>query len=335
MAGVNQKIDKDDYNAIQTIIESVLGTGSGTRGYGQSVLSSPVTESDTVTVNEYAALRYDIINAYKHINNSTPSDVDAKVLGETIRYDALPPDAEPINYWLSVAGSIDAARLTLAPAGQRVSVNHTDPARTFTSAWGSSAPVGSNPQLFCQVTCLWPTSEQARHFFNSGSSLQFTSSRTGGSSTSQNTSWTTLLSTAGTRIFGGNTPGTGTSPLDGQNYFRLTNSSQRWSQVVASSPYALNEWSIYCRTDDGVTDNSAGTSRSLVFEIYWNDNHFPLGGPTTDGTPVVDGGYGPDTVDGTMSLTVQTVKASGVLEPVGSGNFEVTTPTVTVGAITN
>jgi len=326
MAGINTKIDKDDYNAIQTVIGRIMGVGSANTGYGQTTFSSQVTVSDAVTVNEYAALRYDIINIHKHIYNSTPSGINDQTIGAKVRYDAA---NAPINYWLSVANSLDIARLTLAPAGQRVSVNHGT--ENFTGAWGSS----TSPQLACTVTCEWTNSEQARFFFNSGSSMQFTSSRTGGSSTAQNTSWTTLLSTAGARIFGGATPGTGTTPADGQNYFRLTNAGQTWSNVVASSPYSLNEWSITCRTDDGVTNNSAGTSKKLVFQIYWNDNHFPLGGNSATGTPVQPGGFGPDTVDGTVSLTVQTVKASGVLEPTGSGNFNIETPTVTISSITN
>ena len=64
-------------------------------------------------------------------------------------------------------------------------------------------------------------------------------------------------------------------------------------------------------------------------------NHFPLGGDSDSGTPVQPGVLGPDTVDGTIALTVQTVKASGVLEPAASGNFEVSTPTVTIGSIVN
>jgi len=335
MAGVNQKISKVDYNTIQSTINTVLGTGSGTFGYGQPVLSSQVTESDSVTVNEYAALRYDIINAYKHLNNGLPPDVDAQIIGAKVRYDAAPPDAAPVNYWLSVVNSISTNRQALAVAGQRVASSSIT--KTFTSPWGSSAPVGSTPQLTCIVDVEWPTSEQARHFFNTGSSIQFTSSRTGGSSTAQNTSWTTLLSTAGTRIFGGNTPGTGTSPSNGQNWFRARNSGDTWSSVTASSPYALNEWNITVETTDSpaVSNNSTGSSRKLRFTVYWNDNHFPLGGNSAQGSPVQPGGYGPDTVDGTMSLTVQTVQASGVLEPTGSGNFEVTTPTILVGNITN
>lgn len=108
--------------------------------------------------------------------------------------------------------------------------------------------------------------------------------------------------------------------------------------MSASSPYALNEWVITAQTNDSplVTNNSTGSSRKLKFFVYWIDNHFPLGGASATGTPVQPSlGFGPDTVDGTVSLTVQTVKASGVLEPTGSGNFEVTTPTVVVNAITN
>ena len=333
MAGVNQIINKVDYNDIQLVIENVMGTGSGTRGYGQTLLSSQVTESDVVTINEYAALRYDIINAYKHLNNSTITGVDIKILGEKVKYNAL---TEPVIYWKSVVDAIDIDRQKLAVAGQRASINNTPTPKTFSSAWGGSAPTGSNPQLTASVTVEFTNSEQARFFFNAGGSIQFTSSRTGGSTTAQNTSWTTLLSTAGTRTFGGNTPGTGTSPLDGNNWFRLTNIPQTWSNVVASSPYALNEWNITAATNDGVTDNSSGTSKSIIFNIYWNDNHFALGGDASEGTPVQPSlGFGPDTVDGTISLTVQTVKPSGVLEPPGTGNFEVQTPTVTVSNITN
>jgi hypothetical protein len=336
MAAVNAKISKTDFNNIQTKVSDVLGVGSSNRGYGQPVQSAQVTESDIVTVNEYAALRYDIINAYKHLNNSTPSDVNVKVEGEPIRYDAAPPNAEPVDYWLTLANQIDSTRLTLAVSGQRVSVNHTPTPKEFTGSWGASAPLPSPmPQLRANVICEWTTTEEARHFFNAGGSIQFTSTRTGGSTTAQNTSWTNLLSTAGTRIFGGNTPGTGTSPANGQNWFRLSATSQTWSEVTASSPYALNIFRIQCKTDDSVTDNSLGVSSRIRFDIYWIDDHFPLGGATATGSPTRAGVYGPDTVDGTISLTVQSIKASGVLEPTGIGNFEVETPTVTVSNITN
>ena len=329
MAGVNQKIDKDDFNAIQADIEQILGIGSANYGYGQSVLSNQVTVSDTVTINEYAALRYDIINAYTHLNNSAPSNVDDQQLGSTIKYNLV--DA-PINYWVSVVNSIEGNRLAPAVIGQRRTVNEGTVAETW------PGPLGTEwtDSLYAIVTVEFTNSEQARFFFNAGGSIDFTSSRTGGSTTQQNTTWSTMLSTAGTRSFGGNFPGTGLEPNDGTNYFRLSNVRQIWSTVTASSPYALNDWTINSRTIDSpaVTDNSAGASKKIEFYILWNDDHEALGGPSATGSPVQPGGFGPDAVDGTLSYTVVTTVPTGVLEPSGAGNFTIEAPTVTLGAIT-
>jgi hypothetical protein len=328
MAGVNQKIDKDDFNDIQSKIENVLGTGSGQSGYGQPVLSEPVTVSDTVTINEYAALRFDIINAYRHLFNGAPSGVDDQTLGTSIRYSLS--DA-PINYWLTITNSIVTNKGSAAVSGQRRTVNHGTESETWPGALGTNW----SDALYATVTVEFTNSEFARYFFNAGGSIDFTSTRTGGSSTNQNASWTSLLSTAGTRSFGGNFPGTGVNPNDGSNYFRLNNTNQTWSTVTASSPYALNSWRITAATNDSpsVTDNSAGSSRKLIFRLEWIDDHFPLGGDSETGTPVQPGTFGPDVVDGSIAYTVITTEPTGVLEPSGAGNFTVESPTVTISPI--
>ena len=329
MAGINQKIRTVDYNAIQTIVSNVLGTGSVQSGYGQPVLSSQVSLSSSVTVNEYAALRYDIVNAYKHLFGTLPSGVDDQTEGAKVRYSLV--DA-PVNYWLTVANTINTQRRNLAIAGYRATITATPVQQTWPGSLGT-AWTGS---LFCIVTAEWSNSELARFFFNGGGSIQLSSFRTGGSTTAQNTSWTSLLSTAGIRIFGGNTPGADTEPNDGSNYFRLSNVRQTWSSVTASSPYALNDWTILARTLDtpDVADNSAGTSRKIEFYVTWNDDHFPLGGPSATGSPTQPSlGFGPDAVDGTLSLGVSTVYPSQVLEPSGSGNWTVELPTITISDI--
>lgn len=329
MAGINQKIRTVDYNAIQTIVSNVLGTGSVQSGYGQPVLSSQVSISSSVTVNEYAALRYDIINAYKHLFGTLPSGVDDQTEGAKVRYSLV--DA-PVDYWLTVANTINTQRRNLAIAGYRATITSTPAQQTWPGPLGT-AWTGS---LFCIVTAEWTNSELARFFFNGGGSIQLSSSRTGGSTTDQNTSWTSLLSTAGIRIFGGNTPGADTEPNDGSNYFRLSNVRQTWSSVTASSPYALNDWTILARTLDtpDVADNSAGTSRKIEFYVTWNDDHFPLGGPSATGSPTQPSlGFGPDAVDGTLTLGVSTVYPSQVLEPSGSGNWTVELPTITISDI--
>lgn len=320
MAAVNDKIKVADYNAIYDKIAPVLGTGSADTGWGQTVQSNSVSVSNSVTVQEYAALRYDIINAYTHLFNTTPSAVNTQTIGAKIKYNLT--DA-PINYWNTIANTIVANKKNLAVAGQRRTINHGTV--NFTGNW--------NQELNCAITIGFTSAEQARHFFNSGGSIQFQSSRTGGAASNQNTSWTTLLSTAGTRIFGGNTPGTGVSPLDGFNWFRMTQTRQEWDTSIASSPYALNEWRLWSRALD-VNDNSSGTSTVMEIYVEWIDNHVGLGGPAAEGDPSLGAGtFGPDAVDGTISLTVQTVEPTGTLVPASAGNFNIETPTVTIGAI--
>jgi hypothetical protein len=59
----------------------------------------------------------------------------------------------------------------------------------------------------------------------------------------------------------------------------------------------------------------------MQFLIAWIDGHNS------------DGAGSPDFVDGTVSLAVTTLEASGTYEPAGTGSFTVETPTVTVGTI--
>jgi hypothetical protein len=49
------------YVAIQNKAESIIGTGSGTLGYGQTVQSSDVFSGNTITKAQWDLLRYDIV----------------------------------------------------------------------------------------------------------------------------------------------------------------------------------------------------------------------------------------------------------------------------------
>lgn len=311
------KIKPTEYNVIQNTIANVLGaTGSGQYGYGQTVQSSQVDITKKVSVEQFANLRYDLLNAYDHLYATTPSGVIAKTARDKIKYSTT---TEPIVYWQTVANDIVSVARQAAIATRRRTVNHG----TTNSTWPGPYGATWNTRLVALVQVSFTDAAQARYFFNSGSSFDFTSTRSGGSSTAQNTSWTNLLNAAGTPQFGGNFPGGGTSPQNGFNAYRLTNAynSPAFS-FTASSPYALNTWKIYARCVD-VTNNSSGTARQFEFRVEWNDDHVGLGFPTV----------GPDQVDGTMSLNVTTTEATGTLFPAGLGNFTIETPSVFVGGI--
>lgn len=310
------KIKPTEYNVIQNTVATVLGTGSGQYGYGQTVQSSQVDISKKVTVAQFANLRYDILNAYDHLYATTPSGVNAKTVSEKIKFSTT---TEPITYWQTVANGIVSVARQPAIATRRRTVNHGTTNTTWPGPYGATW----NTRLVALVTVSFTSASQARAFWNSGSSFDFTSTRSGGSSTAQNTSWTNLLNASGTPQFGGNFPGAGVSPQNGFNAYRLTNAYVNPAfTFTASSPYALNTWRIYARTVD-VTNNSSGTARQFEFRVEWNDDHVGLGFPTV----------GPDSVDGTMSLNVTTTEATGTLVPAGLGNFSIETPSVFVGGI--
>lgn len=323
---VNDKIRVPDYNDIQSKVAGVLGTGSGNSGYGQSLRSSAVSESTRVTINEWGNLRWDILNAFRHIYGSDPVTV-VPAVGNTVRYDTdFAPSSNmaleaPVTQYDTYANTLIANRFTIHP-----SQSATASAGSNSTTWPGAFGDFWTSRIESTVLVSWPSSNAARHFFNSGGEIRIVSSRSGGSSTQQNTSWTNILNTAGTKAFGGNLPGTGTSPLDAQNWFRCTSSFQQWHLNGGSTPYGSNFYRISARTP-GVANNSSGTASSVEFLLEYIDNYVDPGNSGLGDTPDTI-----DAVDGTFTVSISYLYASGVLEPPGSGNFTVTQPTVTIGA---
>jgi hypothetical protein len=310
---VNDIISQADYNNIRNKVVGVLGVGSGNSGYGQPLNSTAVAEGSRVTINEYANLRFDIINAWVHQVGSAPSPVAVSV-GNTVRFSAV--DA-PVTTYDALANTLVTNRFNVGTGQSAVSIpaNNTS-SRTWT---GVSGDVWRN-QIGTTFTVTWPTAEEARFFFNSGGQVRITSSRTPQTLTTQQAnSWTTLLNNAGTVSFGGNNPSAGTSPSDGRNWFRLTSSLLEYHRTAGSTPYGSNIYVLGARTTD-VANNASGTARTAQFVVAFGDFYTDPGPP--------DPG---DAVDGIFTVSVSLVYATGILVPSGFGNFTVTLPTVTPG----
>jgi hypothetical protein len=337
----NDKILVTDYNNIRNKVVGVLGTGSGSSGYGQVVSSSAVSLSSRVTVNEYAALRNDIINAYRHIFGVTPT-LNQPVEGNTVRF--IPIGTITTEFGIAEFGESEFNLETLADAdspfpqydfiADDIIANRftVDSSQVITESKGSNSRStwdGGfwNNRLSCTITVTFTSANNARFFFNSGGQIRFVSSRTGGTTTrQQNISWSNLLNSAGTRSFGAQIPTTGFSPMNGQNFYRLTNAYQVWYTVTASSPYANNVYRIQARSN--VVNNSSGTATQIEFLVEWIDGY------VDPGPPSLKSSFPPgDEVDGTITISVSTLEAFGVLVPVTAGNFSVESPTVSIGAI--
>lgn len=313
---LSKKIQTIDYNTIQSDVASVIGTGTADFGYGQIQLSSQVNEASRVTVNEWANLRYDIINAWVHQFGSAPSPVTA-VVGELVKANS---STSPYSSYQPFANVLLANRFGIHSSQ---AITRTGPsAGVFWNAqqtWPGVYGVSWSTKIQSTVTVSFTTANKARAFFNSGGEIRFISSRTGGTVSQQNTSWNTLLSSVGTVAFGGVKPSPVTEPNDGQNFYRLSSVFQYFYTASSTSPYSANIYRIAARTP-AVSDNSSGTASTIEFLVEWLDSH--------------PGAAAYDSVDGTVSLSVNTLEASGTLVPSGTGTFSVETPTITVGAIT-
>lgn len=315
---VNDIIYKADYNSIRDKVVPILGLSfGGNTGYGQAVQSTAVTESTKVTINEWASLRYDLINAYNHQNGSIPSLVQVAE-GNTVRYD---PTTAPVTQFNTIADNIVAGKFNQPPPSQSITTNKGTASTSWPGVFGNSW----STKIQSIVTVSWSNSQAARHFFNSGGEIRFTSTRSGGTSTSQILAWTTILNTAGTVAFGGNKPGTGMEPNDGQNFYRLSSSFGTWYSQSGSTPYSSNQWAIDARTPN-IADNSNGDANSIEFRVKWIDDYNDPEGNSPTWPPF-------DAVDGTFSLNVTTFEAYGTLLPAGSGNFAVESPAVTITQI--
>jgi hypothetical protein len=247
MPAVNDKILTADYNSIRDKLVSVLGTGSVNIGWGQQarIRSTAVSADSRVTVNEWANLRYDVINAYKHIFGSNPTTAEVAE-GGTIRYtSSFTPDTGsldvPQRQYDVWADTITTNRFTVA-AGESAATGVLSASKT--TAWST--------QCQCTIQIYWPNSNEARYWFNSGGQIRISSSRSGGTESPtpgyvQNQAWTSLLSSAGTQQFGGNNPGTGTSPTNGLNWYRTTSTFQTFYTATASSPYGANNYQLQAR----------------------------------------------------------------------------------------
>ncbi len=305
MTASGTQIYASEYVTIQDKVQSLLGTGTGTRGYGQVVQSADVYIGNTITKAQWDLLKYDIINVRMHQDGVLPAIVTVNV-GDPIGYGASSPNS---NYDTLIEQAL-VNRFQIAASQSIVASKGT---ATYSSPWSASATM--------TLTCTFGTSNEARYFFNSGGKIRLTPTLTGSTSTAQNNAWVNFLTSVGTRAFGAST-----DPF--VNYYTLTNSYQTYYQGSLSTPYSANNFKLEAKTD--VADNSTGTATTLYLKVTLTDSYID---PDTLQNPGSSPMSNPpnDSVNGTLSIAVEELKAAGSLEP--SGSFTITSPTYSLSSI--
>jgi len=300
---IGSTIAAADYVAIQDKAQALLGIGSGSRGYNQTVISSDVVPGNEITKEQWDLLKTDIINILFHQEGALPSIITIN-RGDVIQFGAGHPNT---NY----NTLLDTATTNRFRIATNQSVISSKGAATFTSAWSASA------QFTLTVTGTGSTdlerADNLRYFFNSGGKVRITPSITGGSSTRQVDAWKTLLNTAGIQSFGADTNPT-------VNYYTLTNSFQTYYQQTSTGVYGYAGASYRLEARTNVSNNSIGTATTLFLRAILTDLY-------TDPGPPPPG----DSIDGTLTIAVEELKASGTLIP--TGTFSIVSPAYSLSSI--
>lgn len=316
-------IDDADFNNMRTNVNDLLGnpvdhtlgtyTESSIHGWKQGGVGVNSASAGGLVYADNAT------GGFKRLQD----DVQAMCafLGQTVRTgvgtDVSAGDTISATTWSNTMLNIkDCWDNRFSPASRTAS---TDASKTFTSTWTSS--------LNQETTWTFANETDARAFFNGGGQLGFSSSRSGGSSTTQNTNWTNLLNAMGDIYMTHNTTyssgGTGTS--NGVGFYELTTSYQQCYIKYGSGSYASNYWRLLAKV------NSITNPTVITMKAEWRDPHTEGSGPLgPDGAPSTgDEGFGNDFIDGTMTLNARR------RQPDASGSgFSFPTPTDGMANIT-
>ena len=273
------------YNAIQSKVAAVLGTGSGDKGYGMSLASAQVGAGDTVTATHIANLHTDINKCILHQTASATSAIVAPAATDVIE-ESNSTNKKGWAQYEAESTVAETNRLTAAGGNMTTTSELTE---SRTTAWGSSPDTVNTT-----FTVTFSSADIKRNFFNAGGEIRMALALSSGSG-SKGTSWTNLFSGAGTVKFGRTaTTCTGSGTTTSIGNVDMTGSHQTiFSKDVGSGVYGENDFTITAK------DNS---STVLEFIVTLNDDD--AGDQTGTGGPV------DEDVGGTTTLTVSSFYAN-------------------------
>lgn len=272
-------------------VNSVWGTGTADKGWGQTTPISAVSAGTTISATQWNNFLGRIETLASH-QGSTVTDYTSLTTGDTIEaYGTVSTDLSTVYN----------NRFDCAAVGTAIT---SSSART--AEWTTS--VNTTQQL------AFSSADTLRYFFNAGGTVRLSFSRSGGTSNNKNTEWTDLCTRSGTVWFsgsdshtvasqaltgttkvGGNTGGAG-SAVSNIDFHALTGSFQQiFIQYADTAPYTAN----YIKIEALVS------GANIQFRTTFQDDAADTGNPTHNlaGTNAAS----LDKVNGTLTVSVSAV----------------------------
>lgn len=292
-AGQGQLIQLSDYTTIKNKVDAVFGTGSGDSGYGQPSTTIIKSANSTISHTEWVALRNDMTKVRQHqiggtIGTSTALDGENLVDLSVINPPPILITEDIRNQYDNFSNIITTNRFLIDNNNKSTS---SATSATYTNEWNGTL---IHTLAMTGVSTGDGSANNIRYFFNSGSVINFSASRTGtgivlgGANNEKYTAWTTLLGGIGSISFGytsTTTTGNGTGSSIG--WYDLTTSDQMIFQLLGSNitalvgtEYETNAYQIYARRD---TDSTTVTFTIKFCDIDVAGTDINVGGTLTSG----------------------------------------------------
>ena len=270
-------------------VNTIWGAGTLDKGWGQSSPVSTVAAAGTVTATQWTTL----FNRFVTIANQTNTTITAIVnptVGDTI--------AVKNNFTTNLTSAF-TNRNNAVGVGSTITASGV---ATFSTTWATS--------LTATHTITFADANSARYFFNAGGRITWAGARTGGTASSQNTSWSDLLTACGTI---NTTTGTSTQTIAGTSYTGTTKTGGSGSPLTLLSNVGFYDLttsdqevfkqlaSTYLYTSNFVSINikanaAAGSATVITITVLFDDSH-----------SAYEPGNG---VDGTLTSTITAVQPS-------------------------
>jgi hypothetical protein len=245
-------------------INTVWGSGTGDKGWGQSGTISTVSAGSTITATQWVNLLNRVSAEANHQGTSIVA-ISNPAAGDTISaYSNLSNNIADVY---GKRGNCAAVGTSITASGSRSGTNtwYNSQSATFTVTFGSAA--------------------QLRYFFNAGGRIGLNFSRSGGTSNNKNTGWSNLLTSVGTiylttgtlsQIIAGTTY-TGTTKVGGSGTDNILASTTGAYDLTTSNVNIYRKYdSTYLYTSNYITiaakaNAAAYSATSITFTVTLTD----------------------------------------------------------------
>ena len=296
---VGQLIGEAEYTTLRSGINLVMGTPTGlgatAAGYNQILSAPSVNPGDKILAANWNSLKSDIDKAFTHQIGTGPSPALVTVNSDTGITKVIHDRLETVVNLVKDAGNrflLGAAQFSTISASSVTATN-----------W--------NGIQIHDITFTWPTANDAKAFFNSGSRLRISTSLSYAGSEAKTLDWRTMVSD--TAIIAINyidaykESGTGGTISNNDGFYDLTGTERELYVRGGANPYSENRYKVLARS----------ITNGVRIRVLYEDND--TGDQTGTGAPV------DENVQGTLTSALSYVYATGA-------NVAVTAPTIATGA---